>query len=89
MGYEWKGFQLGEPLAWTKEQTSVKGTSLLTSMNVSAQIRDRTVRMALVPLSNRPTLQDKVQQSTLEQDCGWEQEERDKEWEKEKERKDC
>lgn len=40
----------------------------LTFKKVSPQIRDRTFRMALVPLSSRPTLQDRTQQSTVEQD---------------------
>lgn len=34
-----------------------------------AQTRERTLRIAVVPLSRRPTLHRRVQQSELEQDC--------------------
>lgn len=40
----------------------------LTSMKVAAQMRERTLRMAVVPFSRRPTWHCRAQQSTLEQD---------------------
>lgn len=46
-----------------------KALSQQTSTKVSAQTRERTLRIAVVPLSSRPTLHWRVQQSELEQDC--------------------
>lgn len=40
-----------------------------TSTKVSAQTRERTVRIAVVPFPRRPTLHWRVQHSELEQDC--------------------
>lgn len=49
---------------------SGKGHLRQTSVKVSAQMRERTLRIAVFPFSNKPTVHWSFQHSVLEQDYG-------------------